>query len=102
MAESVKMIKKLIERYDYCGAHEILKELGLENTDTGVLINSCRYAVNFDFFMARKQLRLLSKEAQKMTECQLLIDNLDALNEMLDEKLNKGNLSMSSIFGKKK
>lgn len=29
-------------------------------------------------------------------------ENLDALNEMLDEKLNKGNLSMSSIFGKKK
>ena len=28
-------------------------------------------------------------------------ENLDALNEMLDEKLNKGNLSMSSIFGKK-
>ena len=27
---------------------------------------------------------------------------LDELNEMLDEKLNKGNLSMSSIFGKKK
>lgn len=29
-------------------------------------------------------------------------ENLDALNEMLDKKLNKGNLSMSSIFGKKK
>ena len=29
-------------------------------------------------------------------------ENLDALNEMLDEKLNKRNLSMSSIFGKKK
>ena len=29
-------------------------------------------------------------------------ENLDALNEMLDEKLNKGNLIMSSIFGKKK
>ena len=29
-------------------------------------------------------------------------ENLDALNEMLDEKLNKGNFSMSSIFGKKK
>ena len=29
-------------------------------------------------------------------------ENPDALNEMLDEKLNKGNLSMSSIFGKKK
>ena len=29
-------------------------------------------------------------------------ENLDALNEMLDEKLDKGNLSMSSIFGKKK
>lgn len=29
-------------------------------------------------------------------------EDVDALNEMLDEKLNKGNLSMSSIFGKKK
>ena len=29
-------------------------------------------------------------------------ENLDAWNEMLDEKRNKSNLSMSSIFGKKK
>lgn len=28
-------------------------------------------------------------------------ENLDALNEMLDEKLNKGNLSMSSILERK-
>lgn len=81
MVESIKVIKKLIERYDYCGAYEMLKEMGLENTDAGVLMNSCRYAVNFDFYMARKELRNLSKAAQKVPECAELIDNLDDLND---------------------
>ncbi|HSN66710.1 MAG TPA: hypothetical protein VLS94_08720 [Fusibacter sp.] len=52
MIESVQVIQKLIERYDYGGALEVLKEKGMEKTDTGVLINSCRYAKNFDFTTA--------------------------------------------------
>ncbi len=80
MFESIQVIKKLIERYDYGGALEILKEKGLENTDSGILINSCRYAVNFDFYMAHKILKGLSAEARKNQGCIDLLANLDALN----------------------
>ncbi len=80
MLESMQVIKKLIERYDYCGALEVLKDKGMENMDSGVLINSCKYAVNFDFFTARKLLKHLSIEAQKNKVCVDLMLNLDALN----------------------
>ena len=79
MIESVQVIQKLIERYDYGGALEVLKEKGMEKTDTGVLINSCRYAKNFDFTTARKHLRHLSQEGIKHKTCKGLASNLDAL-----------------------
>ncbi len=79
MIESVQVIQKLIERYDYGGALEVLKEKGMEKTDTGVLINSCRYAKNFDFSTARKHLRHLSQEGIKHKTCKGLASNLDAL-----------------------
>ena len=80
MVESLQVVKKLIERYDYCGALEVLKEKGIENMDAGVLVNSCRYAVNFDFATARKYLKNLSGEALKNPEVKALIENLDLLN----------------------
>jgi len=79
MIESVQVVQKLIERYDYGGALEVLKEKGMEKTDTGVLINSCRYAKNFDFLTARKHLRHLSQEGANHKTCKALATNLDAL-----------------------
>lgn len=81
MIESKQVISKLIERYDYGGALEVLKDRGLENSDSGILINSCRYAVNFDFYTARRHLNMLSQEAKKHEICKMLIENLDDLNE---------------------
>jgi len=79
MIESVLVIQKLIERYDYGGAHEILKEKGMEKTDTAILINSCRYSKNFDFFTARKYLRQLTKDGAQHKTCKALSTNLEAL-----------------------
>ncbi len=47
MIRSYNVIIKLIDRYDYGGALELLSEIGLENSDAAVLMDSCRYAVNF-------------------------------------------------------
>ncbi|MDH8678910.1 hypothetical protein QE109_12160 [Fusibacter bizertensis] len=81
MVESMQVMKKLIERYDYCGAYEVLKDKGMENMDSAVIINSCRYAVNFDFYTARKHLRRLSESAQKYPVCVDLMANLESLND---------------------
>ncbi len=63
--DSHKTIKKLIDRYDYGGALDILKEMELQETDPAILINSCRYAVNFDFKTARYLLGTMSKQDDK-------------------------------------
>lgn len=80
MTESMQVIKKLIERYDYGGAFELLKEKGLERSDAGVLMDSCRYAVNFDFETARKILNHVSEKTRKNETCISLKKNLEDLN----------------------
>ncbi len=81
MLESMQVIKKLIERYDYCGAYEILKNKSMEHMDSAIVINSCRYAVNFDFYTARNLLKKLSDEGKAHPKTKELIVNLDALND---------------------
>ena len=49
MLDSKNVINKLIERYDYGGAYDLLVQVNLEDTPAGRIINSCRYAINFDF-----------------------------------------------------
>jgi len=80
LVESLQVITKLIERYDYGGAYELLKERSLENTDAGVLIDSCRYAVNFDFETARKILNHVSESTRNNESCIELKKNLEDLN----------------------
>jgi len=45
----MQVVKKLIERYDYGGALEVLKEMSLASSDAAIIVDACRYAVNFDF-----------------------------------------------------
>jgi hypothetical protein len=78
---SQQVVQKLIERYDYCGALEILKEMGHDHSDAAVLMDSCRYAVNFDFATAKKLLTQLSEETRHKDMSQLLKRNVDALTE---------------------
>lgn len=58
--DTFKVIRKLIDRYDYGGALDLLKDKGLEETDVAKLVNSCRYAVNFDFKTAKHILTTIS------------------------------------------
>ncbi|MBM7562182.1 hypothetical protein [Fusibacter tunisiensis] len=81
MIYSMQVVKKLIERYDYGGAFEVLKEVGLEKSNGGVIIDACRYAVNFDFETARKKLNTLSEAMIKNEACTKLKKEFDALNE---------------------
>lgn len=65
MIKSYDVIVKLIDRYDYGGALDILNEKGLENTDAATIIKSCKYAVNFDFETAYNILMHLSNEKKE-------------------------------------
>lgn len=81
MIPAFNVIVKLIDRYDYGGALELLSECGLENSDAAILMDSCRYAVNFDFKTARQLLYNASDELLESKELKALIGNL---NELVD------------------
>ncbi len=81
MLKSYKVILKLIDRYDYGGALEILDALGFKDTAPGIVINSCRYAANFDFKTAQ---RLLSKLPEVNKKSRDMIDLHDNLTELID------------------
>lgn len=79
MINSLNVITKLIDRYDYGGALEMLVEQGFENTNPAILMDSCRYAVNFDFKSAKKKLSRLSNEMKKKKEIKAIERNLSDL-----------------------
>lgn len=79
MIPAFNVILKLIDRYDYGGALELLSECGLENTDAAILMDSCRYAVNFDFKTARQLLYNASDELLESKDLKALIRNLNDL-----------------------
>ena len=79
MIRSYNVIIKLIDRYDYGGALELLSEIGLENTDAAVLMDSCRYAVNFDFKTAKHLLYNLTDEFEEDKDIKELKKNLQRL-----------------------
>ncbi len=79
MIKNYNVVVKLIERYDYGGALDLLTEIGAENTPLGILMDSCRYAINFDFNMSLKILNHLSDEQKEHKEIQYLTSNLQDL-----------------------
>jgi len=79
LIKSYDIIVKLIDRYDYGGALDILYEKGLEDSDAAIIIKSCKYAVNFDFETAYKILMLLSDEKRNAQTMLKLIKNLKEL-----------------------
>ncbi len=79
MLESNHVINKLIERYDYGGAYDLLTQANLEETAAGKIINSCRYAINFDFKTARYHLNELEESVDKKTIITSVKKNLDEL-----------------------
>ncbi len=81
MIESYKVIMKLVDRYDYGGALEVMDELELSKTTPAILMNSCRYAVNFDFQTAIRLLDQLSDEMKQDKIVKELKKNLKQLND---------------------
>lgn len=77
--ETYKTIRQLINRYDYGGALDLLKDFELENTDAALIVNSCRYAVNFDFKTAKFLLSNVSDERKNDAEIQMIAKNLESL-----------------------
>ncbi len=76
MIKSYDVIIKLIDRYDYGGALDILCEKGFGDIDAAIIIKSCKYAVNFDFETAYNILKLLSEEKRNEKEILKLTKNL--------------------------
>ncbi len=81
MIKNYNVVIKLVERYDYGGVLELLTEIGAENTPLGILIDSCRYAINFDFNTSLKILEHLSDEHKSNDEIKYLRSNLRSLIE---------------------
>jgi hypothetical protein len=79
LINSLNVVTKLVDRYDYGGALEMLVEQGLENTNPAILMDSCRYAVNFDFKSAKKKLSRLSDDMRRKKEIQAIERNLNDL-----------------------
>ncbi len=74
-----KTIRQLTNRYDYGGALDLLKDLDLGETDVALIINSCRYAVNFDFKTAKFHLSNLPDHRKENSEVKMMIKNLELL-----------------------
>ncbi len=81
LIKSYDVIVKLIDRYDYGGALEILLEKGLENVDAAIVIRSCKYAVNFDFQTAYNIIMSLPDEKKNDPIVSKLAKNLKSLIE---------------------
>ncbi|MGM0379116.1 MAG: hypothetical protein ACQEQE_05170 [Bacillota bacterium] len=77
------ILKRLIKRYDYVGAYEVLNERDLEETDLAILINSTRYALNFDFETSK---RILYEISDDLKENYILKDLERNLQDLIDGK----------------
>lgn len=79
MIQGHAVILKLIDRYDYGGALELMNEQGLGNTNAAILMDSCRYAVNFDFKTAKKNLCSVHADIRNHEDIKWLMHNLQDL-----------------------
>lgn len=79
MVKDYDIILKLIQRYDYSGALEIMYDQGYDNTIAAILMDSCRYAVNFDFSTAKRLLNQLPKAYLMQDDVKWLKKNLQEL-----------------------
>lgn len=79
MIKSYGIIVKLIDRYDYGGALELMDEESLAGTVPAILADSCRYAINFDFSTAMQILNELPQEVRDDKPIHELTKNLREL-----------------------
>lgn len=81
MLKSYRVILKLIDRYDYVGALELLEEMGFKDSSAAILMNSCRYAANFDFKTAHK---ILSKLPGPLKQTREMVELEQNLSDLMD------------------
>ncbi|MGL5713652.1 MAG: hypothetical protein ACRCXT_10905 [Paraclostridium sp.] len=75
------VISKFLKRYDYDGVLDILTESGIESGDLYNILESCKYATNFDFKTALQIAKKLSEGMLERKEIKRLICNLENLNK---------------------
>lgn len=73
------MISNFLKRYDYDAVLDILEEAGIENGDLYLLMESCKYSVNFDFKKSLLIIESMSSQILSRREIQKLINNLNNL-----------------------
>lgn len=74
------VISKFLQRYDYDAVLDILDEAGIIDGDLYLLMESSKYAVNFDFKKALASINKMSEQMLSRREIKKLISNLDNLN----------------------
>lgn len=74
------VISKFLKRYDYDAILDILEEANIESGDLYLLMESCKYSVNFDFKKSLDMLLQMSSQMLSRREIQKLITNLKNLN----------------------
>lgn len=84
---SYQSMLKLIDRFDYGGALDVIEEIGYKDSDTAILLDSCRSAVNFDFKTAMLKLDKLQGEILKDKSVVWLKKNLQALIDGVPEAI---------------
>jgi hypothetical protein len=84
---SYQSMRKLIDRFDYGGALDIMEELGLKSSDPAILLDSCRSAVNFDFETALYKLEKLDGHFSQDPSVKSLKKNLQQLIEGVPETI---------------
>ncbi|MGL4911423.1 MAG: hypothetical protein ACRC3Y_03235 [Romboutsia sp.] len=73
------VVSKFLERYDYDAVLDILDEAGIIEGDLYLLMESSKYAVNFDFKKALEYIKKMSEEMLNRREIKRLISNLENL-----------------------
>lgn len=81
MSDTSAVTKKLIERYDYCGALQLMKNTKGMSHDAIEIVDMCRNAINFDFISAGKCLDHLSGKAKESDTFHKIKSNVNALIE---------------------
>ena len=73
------VIYKFLQRYDYDAVIDVLEEVGIVEGDLYLLMESSKYAINFDFKKASISLKKMSSEMLSRMEIKRLVSNLENL-----------------------
>ncbi|AHM56155.1 hypothetical protein EAL2_c08550 [Peptoclostridium acidaminophilum DSM 3953] len=76
------VIEKFLDRYDYDGVEEILRDSGIEDGDLVAIVSACKYLVSFDFKTSAKRLESIrSNEIKNRPEIKDMKEHLLKLIE---------------------